>query len=188
MLSGATLDQKGSVMSVSIELTNKKEIIQLLDKLPRAFESKAVRKLIKYAIVPAVNEAKRLAPVAKRSHLSKYGWIKPGTLRDSIGAIDMKRSKNVTVIVGPRVKGKYGKALSGYYGMWIEFGHNIRRSAKGKFQSTERGKAVGGDIKPKPFMRPAWDNTHEVVKQRFERDAKKVFEKEIAKWTKQGKI
>jgi HK97 gp10 family phage protein len=176
------------VGSISIELTNRAELIKLMDKLPRVYESKLVRKLIKYAIIPAVNEAKRLAPVAKRAHRSKYGWIKPGTLRDSIGPIDMKRSKNVTVIVGPRVKGRYGKALSGYYGMWIEFGHNIRRSGKGKFQSTERGKSVGGDIRSHPFMRPAWDSTHDAVKQRFERDAKKVFEKEIAKWVKKGKI
>jgi len=175
-------------MSVTIELTNKAEILQLLDRLPRAFESKAVRKLIKYAVDPLVKKARELAKPAKRAHKGKYGMVTPGTLSRSIGTIDMKRSRKVALVVGPRGKGAFGKNRSGFYGSWVEFGHDTRRNSSGKFLSTKRGKEVTGHVEAKPFMRPAWDLTHDEVKQRFERDAKKVFEKEIARWTKQGKI
>jgi len=155
-------------MSVTIELTNKAEILQLLDRLPRAFESKAVRKLIKYAVDPLVKKARELAPRSKRPHIGKYGKVMPGTLAKSIGTIDMKRSRKVALVVGPRVRGVFGKNRSGWYGQFIERGTK--------------------NIPARPFMRPAYDLTKEEVVRRFEQDAKKVFEKEIARWTKQGKI
>jgi len=155
-------------MSVSIELTNKREIIQLLDKLPRAFESKAVRKLIKYSVVPLVKRIKEKAPRSLKPHRGKYGMVTPGTLIASVGTIDMKRSKNVALVVGLRVKGAFGKAKSGFYGMWVERGTK--------------------NMPAQPFLRPSYDETKDEVVRRFEHDAKKIFEKEIAKWTKQGKI
>ncbi len=155
-------------MSVSIELTNKKEILQLLDKLPRAFESKAVRKLIKYAVAPLVQKAREIVKRAPKSHKGKYGMVTPGTLSRSISTIDMKRSRKVALVVGPRVKGAFRKNKAGWYGHFLEFGTK--------------------NFPARPFMRPAYDLTKDEVVRRFERDAKRVFEKEIARWTKQGKI
>ena len=165
---------------ISVELTNRAEIVKLLDQIPNAYNSKAVRGLIKYAVKPMVEEAQRLAPkyvgvkskdgTLKRTtgHKSKYGWIEPGNLSKSIWTIDMKRSKRVTLIVGPRVKGAFGKARSGYYGMFLERGTK--------------------DIKARPFMRPAWDAKKDEVIRRFEQDAIKIFQKTIQKLTKKGLI
>ena len=35
---------------ISVELTNRAEIVKLLDQIPNAYNSKAVRGLIKYAV------------------------------------------------------------------------------------------------------------------------------------------
>jgi len=151
---------------ISIELTNREEIVRLLDQIPNAYNSKAVRKLIKYAVAPLIGEMKRLAPVAAKAHMGKYGLVEPGTLRDSISTIDLKRSKKVMLLAGPRVKGAFGKVRSGFYGMFLEHGTKT--------------------IPARPFMRPAWDSKKEEVIMRFERDAKMIFEKEIRRLTKKG--
>lgn len=153
---------------ISVELTNKAEILQLMNRLPRIYESKVVRKFLKYAVAPLVARAKQLAPVSARPHKGKYGMVMPGTLQKSIGTIDMKRSRKVALVVGLRVRGAFGKVRSGYYGQWIERG-------------TKK-------IAARPFMRPAYDLTKEEIIKRFERDAKRVFEKEIARLTKKGLI
>jgi HK97 gp10 family phage protein len=153
---------------ISVELTNKKEILQLMSRLPRVYESKVVRKFLKYAVAPLVERAKQLAPIAPKAHRGKYGLVAPGTLKKSIGTIDMKRSRKVALVVGLRVKGAFSKNRSGFYGQWIERGTK--------------------NIPAHPFMRPAYDMTKEEIIRRFEQDAKKVFEKEIAKWVKKGKI
>ena len=153
---------------ISVELTNRAEIVKLLDQIPNAYNSKAVRGLIKYAVKPMIEEAQRKAPRALKPHKGKYGWVEPGNLSKSIWTIDMKRSRKVTLIVGPRVKGAFGKARSGYYGMFLERGTK--------------------NIKARPFMRPAWDAKKDEVIRRFEQDAIKIFQKTINRLTKKGLI
>jgi HK97 gp10 family phage protein len=153
---------------ISVELTNRAEIVKLLDQIPNAYNSKAVRSLIKHSVKPLVEEAQRLAPKALKPHKGKYGMVQPGNLARSIWTIDMKRSRTVTLIVGPRVKGAFRKNRSGFYGMWLERG-------------TKK-------IKAQPFMRPAWDSKKGEVIRRFEEDAIKIFEKVIRKLTKKGLI
>jgi len=153
---------------ISIELTNKAEITNLLNQLPKTYQSKTILKFMRYATAPLVDEIKRLAPVSKKPHVSKYGIINPGTMRDSVGFIVMKRAKKVTAVVGIRVKGAFGGVKNGFYAQWVEFG-------------TKRMKA-------RPFFRPAYDAKKDEVQERFEKDAVKTFEKEIARLTKRGKI
>lgn len=153
---------------ISIELTNRDEIVKLLDQIPKAFNSKAVRELIKRSVKPMIEEAKKKAPIAFMPHKGKYGYVQPETLVNSIWTIDMKRSKFVTVVVGPRTKGRFGGVRSGFYGMFLEFGTK--------------------NIKARPFMRPAWDAKKSEVIRLFEKDAAKIFQKTIQKLTKKGLI
>lgn len=105
-----------------------------------------------------VNAAARKAPVAG------------GTLRRSIMAsTETKTATSIRVVVGPDF-------ASAPYGMYVEFGTGIYaeggngrqtpwvyKGGDGKFYSTK-------GMKPKPFMRPAFDESKAAVVRVFERE------------------
>ena len=153
---------------MTVTLTNDRELIKMLDSLPKAFESKIVRTMIREAVKPLVSAVKASAPVSDKAHMSKYGIIQPGNLARSIGIINMRKSRYVTLLVGPRMKGAFGKAKSGWYGFFTEFGTKF--------------------ITAKEWMQPQFDKLKDTVKLKFERDAVRIFERQVARYTKQGKL
>lgn len=158
---------------ISIELTNRDEIMNLLQKVPERYQTKAVIKMFRYATKPLVTGIKSMAVVSRKPHMSKYGLVRPGTMKRSIAMIEMLRAKLATAIVGPRVKGSYGGVKSGFYAVWVE----------GTYKQTKYK-----EYKTHPFMRPAWDANKSEVQRRFNEDVMSAFEKEIARLTKKGKI
>lgn len=179
---------------ISMELRNEAEIINLLNQIPRAYESNAVKKLIRSAVKPLVQDIKTRAPKSNRPHGFQFGggWktIVPGTLAKSIGTIETRRSRYSTIIVGARAKGQYRDEKAGWYAHFVEFGGGIvkaHRTSTKTGRKRKKGTRVG-PLGPSPFMRPAWDAQQGTVRERFMSSAVAVFEKEIARLTKKGII
>lgn len=182
-----------------IEFTNAAEVNALLSGLPKQYQSKVMKAMIKDATKPLLDQARQNAPRSKRAHKARGHVIPSGTLSKSIGIIDIRKAKTVTQLIGPRVKGAFGGYKGGWYGHWVEFGHKIRRGKSGKFLETKRTIRLGrltifaGDrstdtIAPKPFMKPAWDSKSGAVKTRFETDAVNIFNKYVNKMKSKGKL
>ncbi|MDR2223807.1 MAG: HK97 gp10 family phage protein [Flavobacteriaceae bacterium] len=107
------------------ELANK--VKELADDKDKRKESIAILRQI---AKPTVNAAQSNVPVSKEKHYSRGKWIMPGTLKKSLGVINV-RSKNPTVAVGARAKRKY----DGWYGAFVHEGHEYFTSATSKRKS-----------------------------------------------------
>lgn len=119
-------------MSVKISVTGVKEIDNCLRLMPLEVSDRLLTQVHSDAAFPLVSAAHFLAPVGKT-----------GNLADSIGIVrtGIKRGGNVgEVAVGPRRSGGY----KGFHGHLIEFGKTNRDGTR---------------TAPKPFMRPAWEQT-----------------------------
>ena len=130
-------------MSVKISLTGVREIDNLIRNLPKELTHTVLGKAHAAAAKPLINKAKLTAPEGPT-----------GNLIDSIGVIKtpMKRAGALgEVRVGPRRSRRY----KGHHGHLIEFGFKTRAKAGGKGKKT----FVAG----KPFMRPSFDSTKNLV-------------------------
>ena len=170
----------------SVSATNLEEVKHLLNTLPDEYRKKVMVKIIRDAAKPMMDQAVQNAPKSRGSHKARGNVIPSGTLKKSIGWIDMKKTKYVTEIIGPRVKGAFRGYRGGWYGHFVEFGHETRRSKSGKFMKTHRGRNVTGFVAAKPFMEPAWDSKVGTVINRFERDAISIFNKYVSKMKSRG--
>ncbi len=104
--------------------------------------------------------------------------IQPGNLKKSIGTITGKNKDNPTIYVGPRVKGKH----LGFYGAWVEKGHNIyRKGFKRNRKGNRAFNATGASstTTPKPFMKPAYEQTKGKVAQELEQKTAAFIQKRI---------
>lgn len=129
-----------------------------------------------------VHAAKRFAPVSKKPHVVRGTRIQPGNLRDSIGNITGKNRERPTIYVGPRVKGKN----KGWYGAMVEQGHNVYRTGfrrkKRTLGSTKRYAAQAINfVKPRPFMKPAYELTKGKVTRELEEKTAKFIQRRIDK-------
>jgi hypothetical protein len=149
-----------------IEVTGFKELqdkIKLIadDKTKRA----EVLKILRVVARPTVQAARNLAPRSKKPHTISgkrtRQIIQPGNLSKSIGPITSK-SENPTILVGPRVKGKF----NAFYGAFVESGRKI--------QGKNGGKTIG-----KFYMRKSFELTKGAVTADAETKVAAYIQKQI---------
>lgn len=149
-------------MSTTFVIQNRKEVLNLLKQLPKGFGPKFLRKVLGASVTPTVKAAQARAP------------RRTGILIGSLGKIQLRRSKFVALIVGPRVKGRFKASRDpktnkgGWYGQFVEFGTRNQPA--------------------QPFMRPAFDSTQKAVSSGFFALMIKKFELEVRRLTKKGVI
>lgn len=137
-----------------ISVTGVAEIDKVLKALPKEMNHKILGAAHAGAAKPLVERAKLLAPEGPT-----------GNLVDSIGVVksNIKRANKLgEVVVGPRKRGRY----KGYAGHLVEYGTRKRRTRKG---------ANRGSMKPKPFMRPAFNQTKGIVERQIGNEIGKVM-------------
>jgi HK97 gp10 family phage protein len=137
------------------------DIEKILDALPKALGSKVVRKCLKDGVKPLIKAAKANAPQDK------------GNLKKSIGVINGGKTQGAAIVVGPR-RGK-GKTSDGWHAHFFEYGVTpriVKKPTKGHYKKG----TVLGPIAAKPFMRPAWDNTHVIVRQKIASNLREVLD------------
>lgn len=153
-----------------VEISGFKELQDLIkdignDKVKRRESFTLLRQIAK----PTLDVAKQLVPVSKKVHIARGKKIKPGTLKKSLGNITSK-SKNPTILVGPRAKGKN----DGWYGHFVHDGVNIyRKGFKRKHKKGANNSAALSRTKANPFLRKALSTTEGKVT----KDAEQKFEK-----------
>ena len=142
--------------------SNAAELAKELGKLPKGFDAKFMTSLLLFSAKPVAKAAQDKAP------------LDMGILSESLGSIRMNKARQASIVVGPRVKGKY-KAVkndpankSGWYGSFVEFGTSLQSA--------------------QPFMRPAWDSTKDVFTKRFMDNAKRRLDLMAAKLKNKGVI
>jgi hypothetical protein len=168
--------------SFSVEFTNAAEVKALLDGLPKQFQAKAMRAMIKDSAKPLLEQARTNAPISAHPHKARGHWIQPGTLQKSIGVMDMLRSKLVTVIIGPRAKGAFGGYKGGWYAHFVEFDRRITWGKRSRWRGTAQVR------KGTPFMAPAWASKREVVRYRFENNSLDIFNRFVNRMKSRGKL
>lgn len=143
--------------------------------------------LLRKGAASTVRAARANAPVSKKPHVIGGSRTKktvtPGSLKKSIGTITGKNKEQPTIYVGPRAKGNH----LGFYGAWVEKGHNIYRSGfkrnrKGKRDYNAKG--AKGTSKATPFMQKAATQTQGKVAQELEKNTAKFIQKKIDKLSK----
>jgi HK97 gp10 family phage protein len=143
------------------------DIERILDALPQALGPKVVQKCLREGAKPLVKQIKANAPV------------KSGKLKKSIGVVNGRGAEKGSVTVGPR-RGR-GKLTKGYAAHILEYGaapHLIKpKKKKGlKFNGTVQPEVHHPGIKAQPFMRPAWDTHHMLVRQEIARQLRQVLD------------
>ena len=156
---------------IKISLEGREELNALINRVDRKMRKKLLVKVFRQASKPLVKEAKRLAPKShKKSYIVAHGDIRKkvrytrlvthraGELKRSIGVI-VGKGPVASVFIGPRKGGI--KANDGWYAHFVEFG-TVKQKAQ-------------------PFMRPAWNNTHESIEDQIYLSLKKAVEEEVKK-------
>lgn len=142
-----------------------KEINDALKKLPKEFSLTRRRNILKKGLDPFISAAKSKAP--KDS----------GELAESIGTKTFRNNKEFVfggVVTKKKVKTVTNEKITvdGFYAKFIEYGfRHIAWPDKGvRIRTGLVGGALAGlnkritNVKPKPFLRPAWDETKGSVK------------------------
>jgi hypothetical protein len=171
-----------------IEVTGFKE---LQDKIKLIADDKTKRsevlKILRVVARPTVQSAKAFAPERVAKSNIKTRITTGGILKKSIGTITGK-SLNPTILVGPKVKGKN----KGYYGAWVELGHNIyhknfklKRNRKGTKVARKFNKANRtGKTTAKFFMKKSFELTKGQVTNEAEKKIAAYIQKKIDKLSK----
>lgn len=171
--------------------------VQGFDELQAKVKQFANDKQKKQAILPVlrsvaqgtVKAARNEAPKSKKKHViggkRTKKTISPGNLKKSIGVITGKRGRskeNPTVYVGPRAKGNF----DGFYGGWVEKGHNIYKGGfkRKRKKGANNGAGVKSRTKAIPFMQRAYQQTKGQVTSEVEKRVAKVIQKQIDKYSK----
>lgn len=140
-----------------------------LDAKLNALGRKVGKRIARRAIrVPAERVRNRA-----KLNLARVTTERTGNLDQSIGLKFIENKGVATYIVGPRISGRF----KGFHGHLIEFG--TRPRVQGTF-----GRFVGA-IKPRPFLRPAFDSLRQsnltlmkrILKEGIEREARKKAKK-----------
>jgi hypothetical protein len=77
-----------------------------------------------------------------------------------------------------RVGGKVREVLGYPYGAAVEFGHSF---PGGREETISSGSRFGTDVKPRPYLRPAWNNNKNRVLSTFGSEAGKGIERLASK-------
>lgn len=173
-------------MSTEFIMRNQKEISNLLHQLPKGFDAKFLRRVLSSALTPTLNAARRNAP------------DRTGLTIKSLGKIQLKKAKFVSMIIGPRVKGRFRATRKietnkgAWYAHFAEFGtdgYTVKKTRRfflgGQFITIKKGTFIPGQ-KAEPFMRPAYDSTRKIVEDRFFDSFIKKFNKEVNRLAGKG--
>lgn len=125
--------------SAQIQLTGLEEAMAKLSKLEAIAKIGAIEKGLRAASKPVIGMAKMLCPQGGPRTGDKAG---KKHLRDTIGFVYRRYAKVEMGIVGTLYP-------AGAHGHLVEYGH----------QEVLFGKPTGRRVPPKPFMRPAVDQT-----------------------------
>ncbi|MDM1535050.1 HK97-gp10 family putative phage morphogenesis protein [Myroides odoratimimus] len=102
---------------------------ELADKIKKLGDDKDKRRegrlILRQIAKPTLLAAQSLAPVSKERHYSRGKYIIPGTLKKSLGVINV-RTDNPSIAIGPRAK---NKKFDGWYGHFVHEGHEYFTSA-----------------------------------------------------------
>jgi HK97 gp10 family phage protein len=145
----------------AVELKGFDDINRILDALPKALGPKVVRKCLRDGVKPLIAAARANTPQDT------------GNLKKSIGVINGKKKQAGAIIVGPR-RGK-GKTSDGWHAHFFEYGVTpriVKKPTKGHYKKG----TVLGPIEAKPFMRPAWDTTKDIVRMEIARSLREVLD------------
>ena len=164
-----------------VEITGFKELQNLIKDIG---DDKNKRKesliLLRQIAKPTLDVAKQMAPVSKKVHEARGKKIQPGNLKKSLGNITSK-SKNPTILVGPRAKGKN----DGWYGHFVHDGVNIyRKGFKRKHKKGANNSAALSRSKANPFLRKAFETTEGKVTKDAEQKFEKFLQRRIDKLSK----
>lgn len=126
-------------MAWRIELAGYRELMAELDRIDDRLSRRTARECAKAAGEVIARRAKQLCPVGDPAHNSA---AKP--LRDTI-AVEMRDyDSKVLAVIGPQYP-------AGAHGHLVEYGH----------QEVLWGVRTGRRVAPRPFLRPAYDETQE---------------------------
>ena len=154
-----------------IEVWGLNEIDKALKLLPQSLQYKFVQDTYANVLTTTVVKiAKQLVRVGKRDMVSKKVPSRShtkGNLKRSIGVVRGNNKKFPIVFGGVRSKRNFKKGGQddGWYAHMVEFGHKDPK---------------GGDVQPRPFMRPAWDQ----AKGRVEGMIGVAFGKQVTRFLK----
>ena len=150
------------------------ELLKNLKTLPDKVQKRILVGAVRAGAKPIVKEARSLVPKDT------------GNLKKSIGVTKFRTRKKSLVWfqVSPRTGGKY----DGWYGNFIEYGtyaeldHPLVRPSTGK-RGEKRAKVVakGFGLKPKPYMRPAFEKEGENSIKSVKEYIAKRLDKELSK-------
>lgn len=146
--------ERAIAMRVSLEFEGLSQVDAALEALPDAVRLRVLRKTMKKSAEPILSAAKAKVPVGA------------GKLRDSLvirAARKKKRSTKLRVSVLPGNDWFKGDT---YYAGFLEFGF-LKQQAylgrDGKWHSYKRGKGIVKAIEPRPFLRPALEESKSAV-------------------------
>lgn len=165
-------------MDVTMKVQGIKEIEKLFSELPRGIKQPTTwRKFWKKNTEPMRQAAEDLAPIADKNHIrkSKSGdkVIARGTLKNSIQFFTTRKTrKYLGGYIGPRVKGVFKGARSGFYGPFVEYGGQVKHWGK------------ANSYEGKKFMEPAFKSKKSTVISSGYKDAEEIFAKETKRWAK----
>lgn len=156
----------GGVMTESTRVkANLPEFKAQLRAIGVDMERRAVRQASAAAAAVFRAAAQRNAPVqeppGRKGHMV-------GTLRRAIYARRVRSPKGVSIYRVSVRQGKKekGKGRDAYYWAWVEQGHiargpgqALRGGANSKSLQRKRLRAAGGFVQPKPYLRPAFEQS-----------------------------
>lgn len=174
------------------------KVERALRELGRSTMRKVVNKAQRAGANIIAKEAKALAPVGKEDKKGKYPH-KAGDLRRSIrvriGKVRGKGEFKIIILAGAD-KSKWKNI---YYPWWLEFGHRAgkaNRADRGLIEKKSRTKDPAQKralqarleatserkfVKPRPFLRPAFDNKKKAASDTIARTLREAIE---AEWRK----
>lgn len=175
--------------TVGIEV---KGFAELVSKIERLADDKDKRKevilLLKNIAKPTLNVAKANAPVASKKVQSRGKFIQPGTLKKSLGYINVK-SENPTVAVGARSKGNN----DGWFAHFVHAGHDVYNNPNGASKRNGKAKSslaritnkrkgnVQRRVEGNPFLNDAYESTKGTVTADAEKQMAAFIQRRINK-------
>ena len=130
-----------------------RELQEFLSSLPAKLEQNILRSALSAGARVVAKEAKAKVPVSPpNSRNARLYGAYAGALQKSIKVVSRSKNGRITASV------KVGDKIA-YYAKWVEFGtwaHSIKKGAKRKAGTVETGVPHPG-ARPRPFLRPAFD-------------------------------
>lgn len=158
---------------------------QLILKIERLADDKDKRKevilLLRNVAKPTLNAARNNAPVAPKKVSSRGKIIQPGTLKKSLGFINVK-TENPTVAVGARTKG----SNDGWFGHFVHAGHDVYKNNNGgksalRRITNKRKGTVQSRVSGNPFLTDAYESTKSTVTADAEKQMAAFIQRRIKK-------